>query len=67
MHTANIWKISEHGFLSEIRNKMWPRWRRADSAKTISLHHHIVGGDLIIDQLNTSYVEFEANNVFVKC
>ena len=26
-------------------------WRRADSAKTISLHHHIVGGDLIIFKL----------------
>ena len=30
-------------FLSESRNK---RRRRADSAKSISLHHHIVGGDL---------------------
>ena len=33
MPTANIWKKSEQGFLSESRNKMR---RRADPAKTIS-------------------------------
>ena len=45
MHTANISKKSEQGFSSESKKKM--QWRRhwADSAKTISLHHHIVGGD----------------------
>ena len=44
MDIANIWKKSEQGFSSESRNKM--RRRRADLAKTISLHHHTVGGDL---------------------
>ena len=53
-------------FSSESRNKM--RWRHADSAKTIRLHQHIVGGDLISQALVmiNLYINFNVHSSYAK-